>query len=218
MNRPSGYRKVERRKEKRWKAKNWNKKGGYGAPIIVPATPNSELARVLREVAETQTNKSMRFKVVEKGGKTIERSMMKPNPIGGTGCNKDDCPACRTGSSKMCHVCNICYTIKCKPCEDAVYYGESHRNLYSRGKEHEKKLEKEDESSFMYRHQREKHGSNPVEFEMRVVKSFRDPLSRQVTEAILIKNHQGELLNSKAEFYQPSIVRVRSEIIDGLED
>ena len=64
----------------------------------------------------------------------------------------------------------------------------------------------------------EKHGSNPVEFEMKVVKTFRDPLSRQVTEAVLIKNHQGELLNSKSEFYQPSLIKIRSEIVKGLDN
>ena len=64
----------------------------------------------------------------------------------------------------------------------------------------------------------ERHDSNPVEFEMKVVKSFRDPLSRQVTEAILIKNHQGELLNSKSEFHQPSLIRIHSEIVKGLDD
>ena len=53
---------------------------------------------------------------------------------------------------------------------------------------------------------------------MRVVKSFKDPLSRQVTEAIMIKNHKGEILNSKSEFYQPPLVRVRQEIRTGLED
>ena len=168
--------------------------------------------------AESQRSKSLRFKIVEKGGKTIERRLMTSNPIGDSGCKKDDCPACKTGNSKLCHVCNVCYTIKCKPCADAVYYGESHRNLYSRGKEHEKKLEKKDEGSFMFRHQVERHDSKPVEFEMKVVKSFRDPLSRQVTEAILIKNHQGELLNSKSEFHQPSLIRIHSEIVKGLDD
>ena len=53
---------------------------------------------------------------------------------------------------------------------------------------------------------------------MKVVRSFRDPMSRQVTEAVLIKNHQGELLNSKSEFYQPSLIRIRNEIVRGLDD
>ena len=53
---------------------------------------------------------------------------------------------------------------------------------------------------------------------MKVVGSFKDPMSRQIKEAVMIKNHQGTLLNSKAEFHQPSIVRVRQEIVRGLEE
>ena len=90
--------------------------------------------------------------------------------------------------------------------------------MYTRGKEHESKLRRKEENSFMHRHQVEKHNGEPAKFEMRVVKSFRDPLSRQVTEAVLIKNHSGEILNSKSEFHQPPLVRIRSEIVRGLED
>ena len=99
-----------------------------------------------------------------------------------------------------------------------MYFGESHRNLYSRGKEHLRKLDKKEEGSFMHKHQVEKHDGAPGNFEMNVVRSFRDPLSRQVTEAMLIKNHGGELLNSKAEFYQPPLVRIRTELMQGLDN
>ena len=70
----------------------------------------------------------------------------------------------------------------------------------------------------MLKHQMEKHNGESVEFQMRVVKTFKDPLSRQVSEAVLIKNHRGDLLNSKAEFYQPPLVKIQSEIIQGLEN
>ena len=90
--------------------------------------------------------------------------------------------------------------------------------MYSRGKEHVGKLQKRDEASFMHRHQVEKHGSGPAEFKMQVVKSCRDPLTRQVTEAVMIKNHRGELLNTKSEFHQPPLVRIRSEIVRGLDE
>ena len=81
-----------------------------------------------------------------------------------------------------------------------------------------RKIMKNEESSFMHRHQMDKHNGAPVEFEIKVVRSCKDPLSRQVSEAVLIKSHTGEILNSKAEFYQPPLVRIRSEIIRGLED
>ena len=174
---------------------------------------------MLKEIAEQETNRSQRFKIVEKGGITIERTLMRPNPVGGDGCKKDDCPICKQdGGGKLCHQCNICYDVKCCTCKDAIYYGESHRNLYTRGREHEKKWMKKDENSFMYRHQMEKHNGEPCKFEMKVVKSCRDPLSRQVTEAVMINNHRGELMNSKAEFHQPPLVRIRAEIRQGLND
>ena len=172
---------------------------------------------MLREIAEQEPNRKQRFKIVEKGGRTIERSLMKPNPGGREGCQNEDCPVCPDGG-KQCHLSNVQYSIKCKPCTDAVYFGESHRNLYTRGKEHVRKLVKKEDSSFMHRHQVEKHSGEPANLEMKVMRSFRDPLSRQVTEAVMIKNHAGELLNSKAEFYQPPLVRIQSEIVRGLQD
>ena len=70
----------------------------------------------------------------------------------------------------------------------------------------------------MWKHQVERHNGNPVEFKMNVIKAFKDPLSRQVTEAVLIKNHTGTLMNSKAEFHQPPLVRIRTELMQGLDN
>ena len=85
-------------------------------------------------------------------------------------------------------------------------------------KEHEKKYLKNDENSFMFRHQSEFHNNEPPDWSFKVVKTFKDPLSRQIGEAMLIKNHQGILLNSKAEFHQPPIVKIRHEIVTGLDE
>ena len=145
--------------------------------------------------------------------------MMRPNPIGNDVCGKEDCAVCKSGG-KMCHMNNVAYHLKCKPCEllNTKYLGESARNLYTRGGEHVKKCDKKDQNSFMYKHQQEYHNGEDPDFEMKVLKSFKDPLSRQVTEAILIKNHQGILLNSKSEFFQPPLVRIRQEVVTGLEE
>ena len=80
LNRPAGYQKIQRRKEKVLKKKNWSTKGGYLAPIMVPATPNGELARMLKEVAEAENECGIKFKIIEKGGKTIEKQLQNPNP------------------------------------------------------------------------------------------------------------------------------------------
>ena len=137
------------------------------------------------------------------------------------GCGRDDCPVCKMeGGGKMCLKGNINYEDKCNLCgeDDAKYFGESSRNLYTRAKEHEKKFLKNDENSFMFRHQSEFHNNEPPDWSFKVVKTFKDPLSRQVGEAMLIKNHQGILLNSKAEFHQPPIVKIRQQIITGLDE
>ena len=55
-----------------------------------------------------------------------------------------------------------------------------------------------------------------TELTTKVTGTYKDPLSRQVAEAVLIMRSTGstyEILNSKAEFRQPPIVGVRRENI-----
>ena len=66
--REKGYLRIERKKSKMAKKHNWSTKGGYIAPIMVPSTPNGELASVLREVVEQEKQSGLRFKIVETGG------------------------------------------------------------------------------------------------------------------------------------------------------
>ena len=54
LNRPKGYKKLERRNEKKWKRRNWANKGGDCTPIIVPSTPGGLLCKMMRKVAETE--------------------------------------------------------------------------------------------------------------------------------------------------------------------
>ena len=48
-------------------------------------------------------------------------------------------------------------------------------------------------------------------FEIRVVKTFQDPMSRQIDEMARMTNLQGTLLNSKSEWNAPPIVRIIAE-------
>ena len=45
LNRRKGYKKLERRSEKKWKRGNWANKGGECTPIIVPSTPGGILCK-----------------------------------------------------------------------------------------------------------------------------------------------------------------------------
>ena len=103
----------------------------------------------------------------------------------------------------------------CRRCR-ATYVGETSRNLYTRALDHERKFEKNKTDSFIHNHQEERHSGDPPDFEVSVVGSYRDPLSRQVAEGVLITRCKEELLNSKAEFKQPPIVRVRREVNTGV--
>ena len=68
----------------------------------------------------------------------------------------------------------------------------------------------------MFNHQNDKHAGQPANFKMSVLKSYSDSLSRQASEAVHISKMKGEILNSKSEFYQPSIVKIRREVTVGL--
>ena len=48
-------------------------------------------------------------------------------------------------------------------------------------------------------------------YEIRVEKFFRDPMSRQINEMVRITDFQGTLLNSKSEWNAPPIVRIVAE-------
>ena len=61
-----------------------------------------------------------------------------------------------------------------------------------------------------------KHEGHPANFKMSVLKSYSDSLSRQAAEGVYISKMQGEILNGRSEFYQPSIVSIRREVIRGL--
>ena len=217
LNRPRGYKKAERRKEKRMKKRNWGTKGGHIAPIIVPSTPGGELARRLREVAEREAIPGLRFKIAERGGKTVGGQLQRPNPTESPGCQKEDCQVCRQpgGGGGRCRKTNVTYKYRCKEC-GATYVGETSRNLYTRAGEHQHKFEKNKINSFLHTHQEEDHQGDPPEFSISVVGSYRDPLSRQVAEAVQISNCEEKLLNSKAEFRQPPIVRGRREVNVGV--
>ena len=113
-----------------------------------------------------------------------------------------------------CKVTNIGYNIICKLCKlrkiTKSYEGETGRNAYIRGREHNKDFEKKNENSIMLKHilSDHKEEEEQVTFEMKIVGRFKDPMNRQIDEAIRINNREPKtLLNSKSEFHGPSVKR-----------
>ena len=73
-------------------------------------------------------------------------------------------------------------------------------------------LRKKNEGNPLYKHKVNDHPNEKAEFKMEVGKQFRDPLTRLANEGVRIRNRKShELLNSKSEFHQPSVVRLQVE-------
>ena len=133
----------------------------------------------------------------------------KSNPTKTLGCDEDDCLPCMEGKG-MCGDCRktgIGYRMECCECETNVHYeGETSKSGYVRGLKHLSNYKAKTLDSPLWKHAAVSHnGRMDVKYKMRVLKSFRDPLTRQVNEAVRIQQSNADiLLNSKSEWFGPA--------------
>ena len=104
---------------------------------------------------------------------------------------------------KNCHKSNVLYEWTCRICGE-MYIGETSRNFYTRSKEHLKKAEEDKLDSFIANHQTK---CTNASFKVKVLKSFKEPLSRQIYEGTYIRRQQAASLNTKQDYYQASTYR-----------
>ena len=226
MYRSRSYKKEERREAKEAKKGNWfkqNSKGEviYDSVLFVPATPKSELKTIIEDEAKAC---NLRVRVVEKPGrklidyiKSSDKTNEKPK------CGDESCIMCETDTKggRKCRKSDIVYEITCEECKKAKkrarYFGETHFNAYTRGKQHLEKYnsnnENTQEKSALRKHAKDVHEDKHVKFGMKIVKNFKnDPLARQVHEAIKIvesKENDDYPMNTKSEFNQALIVTTK---------
>ena len=103
----------------------------------------------------------------------------------------------------------------CPEDKPTMYTGETSRNLFTRAAEHYSNYRGAKDDCFILKHQNEVHGGAEARFNAKVTHSFRDCLTRQVSEAVHIRRSNIEVLNSKSEWHQPALYTVRSEIVRG---
>ena len=154
--------------------------------VFIPATPRSELKRLVEgEIRES----NLKIKVVERSGTKVKRMLQKNDPFKNKKCDDPACMICSTTGKGSCRKNGITYKMTCKgDCEEFRYKGETHKNGYSRGGEHQKELQMKIDGSVMWKHCVKEHGGNVVDFEMEVIDYIRnDPTLRQITEAIRIE-------------------------------
>ena len=92
-----------------------------------------------------------------------------------------------------------------------MYIGETARNLYTRAAEH--RYNSSEEGSFKKKHMEENHEGMQEQFVAQVTHANRDCLTRQVREGVLIRRCTQNIMNTKAEWYQPALYRIQSEVI-----
>ena len=180
-------------------------------------TPNSELLKSMKETEnQFKIDKESRIKFVEKAG-IKNRDILRKSDPHKTNCSPDvECLAChRSTTISDCKKSNVGYSIICELCESRgvkmTYEGETSRNMFLRGSEHLRQLKNKSTNSVLFKHIVNDHPNEQNSAKFRMVKtgSFKKPLSRQINEGIRIKNAQeGTLMNSKKEFYGPSVHRI----------
>ena len=137
------------------------------------------LVRVREVEAQNHQGRKIRFKIVEKGGVTLEKMLRRSNPWSSENCGRADCFPCKGGEGGSCWREGVTYTLFCVECgeEVAAYFGESGGNGYTRGKEHfEKKLAKDEDNSVLWLHSLHHHqGREDVPYNMKVTGGYLSP-------------------------------------------
>ena len=188
--------------------------------MFVACTPGAKLQKMLQEAEDKfiEGTKLKRIRVVERCGQKLKDILCARDPWERDRCEREDCLPCLSCSDRPgvgCQTENITYTIRCRECArrgtSAMYWGESARTGFKRGKEHVEGLFKEWEKAPLWRHSSTFHNGTKelAWYEMRVVRSHRTPLNRQVDEGVEIALCTADIvMNSTAELNGTRIPRI----------
>ena len=154
------------------------------------------------------------------------------NPWKQINCKRENCLLCQDskgGSEGACWRSNITYNIDCQKCSkdnvSSTYIGESAKSAFSRGENHLQGLRKQDPNNVLWEHALSQHNGEKLDkedFKMKVIGQFRTGLPSQISEAVQIsqkieerdKQRRGKkydriVLNSKNQFHQPGMIKMR---------
>ena len=150
--------------------------------------------------------------VRERAGLSVKTDA-KSEPLRDKGCQRPNCLCCSKGRPGNCEKNSIGYRITCEGCQGAgqwaEYEGETSRNAYSRGLEHQEDLKGEKEDSPLWKHCLLQHNGVKQTFLMKPLQNFSSCLQRQVNEAVRITSSKATIImNSKNEWHQAPIIRV----------
>ena len=91
---------------------------------------------------------------------------------------------------------------------------ENSRSLYERTREHKADRISRKEESHQVKHSLLDRWDlpKPPKFKFRLVRSFADPMSRQLSEAVRIELRGSDILNSKAEYNSSRVPRLKVDM------
>ena len=184
-----------------------------------------------QDIGET-TN--IRVRMTEAAGTPLSVLLTSNNPWGVKDCERKDCVTCDQSDEVTidCKKRNILYESICTLCNPVdekrgrkneisflkagkgIYVGESSRSLYERTREHMSDREGWKEESHQVKHWLTDHSElqQPPRFRFKLVRSFTDPMSRQLAEAVRIELRGSSILNSKSEYNRCRVPRLRVDL------
>ena len=194
----------------------------YSTILRVPNTRNSQLLNNLIK-HETRLAKITGYnvKLVESSGVQLARLLQKN--FSTKKCHWEDCAACADNDEKMgsrCRLSNVVYEGVCLDCVDECengkrtekevgrYVGESGRTLAERSSEHAHGTKSIDADNFIVKHWVLQHSEldRRPKIKFKVLKAYKDPLSRMIAESVLIDKVSN--LNSKSEWRNNKMCRL----------
>lgn len=202
---------------------SWFRKTGATATFTIPYTPGSQLAKLVRNAIKGSGPVGTQVLVLEKPGNRVMAEIGKNNPFPRKNCGRDNCPL--EVCNEKCYNQGIVYEATCVRCIDIdvnigsssnryLYIGETSRTIYTRYQQHISDYMKasrttnsrseDDCSSWMWDHSSLVHGGVRDyynDYKFKPLSSHRDPLSRQITEAVRISKaiNSGVHMNDRYE-------------------
>ena len=228
--------KEDRRKESETAEQRRHREMETTSVMFVDSTPFGDLTRRLQECEDKLgAITGRRVRMVEMSGNQLGQLLPNTNPWAGEKCGRDNCHPCNQGGDREkkedCFRRNILYESRCGVCEDKnggekkakrlkvgeslpeknVYVGETSRTLFERCQEHIRDGRAGAEESHIARHWEEHHSDESMpEFRFTIVRKFKDPLSRQVSESVRI-DLRTEVLNNKSVYSRNRVPRMTIE-------
>ena len=210
------------------KKKNMKEQPDTIGVMFIDQTMGGLLAKLLQEVEDRLARTTgYRIRMVELSGSKLCHLLPNTNPWSGQDCGREKCVTCGQGGERLieCKRRNILYESECTVCNpvddtkekeadmgkrQGVYVGESSRSIHERAFEHDGDYRGQKDDSHMMKHWLTSHADldAPPAFRFRLVRSFPDALTRQISEAVRIDLRGEGVLNSRAEFSRCRLPRL----------